>query len=223
CYTLLNGEQRSLTPCFVVGLLDETVHIQAEGLVKFVCARLYPWGFYQLFGDWAQKPALGLRLTNSAFDDEAVHIEAQLNTNRDSAIQALQHFLIENALKVTLQEPELIYAAQQILDQKGNLNLDNLAAKTNFSIRTLRRKFAHVIGLAPKSLARTARFETVREALWQNPDADLADVALSTGYADQAHMQREFRQFSGRTPRQFAAEMHVARQKMSQSVVRNIQ
>lgn len=223
CYTTVNNELQPLTSCFVVGLLDETIRIQANGLVKFVCVRLYPWGFYELFGELIRQPALGLMIKEFLFDTQAVRIQKQLALSIDAAIDELQRFLIANVLTLNFQEPELIQAAQDILAQKGNLSLEELASKTHVSIRTLRRKFTYTLGLAPKSFARTARFEAVRDALWQNPNADLAEIALNTGYADQAHMQREFRQFSARTPRQFAAEMRLVRQTMDHQIGRNIQ
>ncbi len=94
---------------------------------------------------------------------------------------------------------------------QGNLTIEQLAAATVLSPRTLRRRFGALLGTPPKQLARVARFESVRDALWHRPDTSVAEIAVAAGYADQAHLQREFRHFSQRTPHQFAAEMRQTR------------
>jgi AraC-like DNA-binding protein len=205
CYTLLGGQPQPLSPCFVTGLLDQTVTIHAEGTVRLFAARLYPWGFSGLFGE--QVPAAGISLAGDGFRATADRLGAAVETSVEAGVAVLGDFLIERALKATFQQDEFVAAAQLILKQHGNLDVAELAAMTFTSPRSLRRKFNAVLGTTPKALARTARFEYVRDALWQNPDADLSQLALDAGYADQAHLQREFRQFSRCTPRQFAADM----------------
>jgi AraC-like DNA-binding protein len=63
------------------------------------------------------------------------------------------------------------------------------------------------VGGSPKSLARLARFEEARDLLWRYPDVDLPGLAQICGYTDQAHLTREFKRFSNRTPRQFVTEL----------------
>lgn len=63
------------------------------------------------------------------------------------------------------------------------------------------------MGVSPKTLARKIRFEAVHDRIWQNPQADLAALAYELGYADQCHLNREFKALSHKTPTQFATEM----------------
>lgn len=67
------------------------------------------------------------------------------------------------------------------------------------SSRTLRRDMAAVAGLPLRTLAGILRFQRAM-ALLQTARLALGDVALMAGYADQAHMTREFRRFGGFTP-----------------------
>ena len=66
------------------------------------------------------------------------------------------------------------------------------------------------LGLAPKPLSRLLRFERALDRL--RAGAELADVALDSGYYDQGHLNRDFKQFTGRTPTEYlVASAHLAR------------
>ncbi|MDP3227915.1 MAG: helix-turn-helix domain-containing protein [Acidovorax sp.] len=65
--------------------------------------------------------------------------------------------------------------------------------------RTLRRDMVTVAGLPLRTLAGILRFQQAMVLLGAQ-GASLGDVALVSGYADQAHMTREFRRFGGFTP-----------------------
>ena len=62
------------------------------------------------------------------------------------------------------------------------------------------------MGLPPKLVGRIARFERAREAIVDDPSADLAAVAARCGYADQAHLSREVAAFAGSSPDRMRAE-----------------
>ena len=55
--------------------------------------------------------------------------------------------------------------------------------------------------MAPKALARLLRFERALQRV--RAGADLVDVALDSGYYDQAHFNRDFRAFAGVTPTEY--------------------
>ena len=76
--------------------------------------------------------------------------------------------------------------------------VDELGAALGVSERQLRRRFADAVGYGPKTLARVLRFQRFL-ALARSGD-ELARIALTAGYADQAHLTRETRRLAGRTP-----------------------
>jgi len=59
--------------------------------------------------------------------------------------------------------------------------------------RTLERRFAQVVGVSPKQYLRVLRFERATRRITADPATNLADLAADLGFADQAHMAREFR------------------------------
>jgi AraC-like DNA-binding protein len=88
-----------------------------------------------------------------------------------------------------------------------------LGAELGISERQLRRRFADAVGFGPKTLARILRFQRFlvlaagedaawrpHKLRWAPPGDDLAGLAYAAGYADQAHLTRECRRLTGRTP-----------------------
>lgn len=84
--------------------------------------------------------------------------------------------------------------------------------ESGFSHRHIVRVFTEAVGVPPKTYLRLRRFNRALEHLHAAPEAALADVAASVGYADQAHMTREFQAFAGLTPGRYRrAAPHEAR------------
>lgn len=84
----------------------------------------------------------------------------------------------------------------------GRARMAAVAKEIGWSRQHLVTKFREQVGLAPKIVARIFRFQHAL-ALLRHAPGRLADVASSCGYADQAHFNREFRQFTGSTPVEF--------------------
>ncbi|WP_395016554.1 helix-turn-helix domain-containing protein [Dongia sp.] len=64
-------------------------------------------------------------------------------------------------------------------------------------------RFSASVGLSPKRYARLARFGRVLLRLEKQPDTGLAEIAQAAGYADQAHFNRDFRDFAGISPGEY--------------------
>jgi AraC-like DNA-binding protein len=104
--------------------------------------------------------------------------------------------------------PEVGHAWRRLVAADGAASVGGLAAEVGWSRRHLAERFRREIGLPPKVAARVLRFERARAALLApSPDGPrLADVAAACGYADKAHLSREWRELAGCTPSQWLAE-----------------
>lgn len=94
-------------------------------------------------------------------------------------------------------------ALRLISTSNGRIPVSHIAEVVGVSTRTLRRGVTKAVGLSPKVLARILRFRSAMTRMRSQETADLCCIALECGYADQAHMGREFQQFSGSTPTTF--------------------
>ncbi|MDL9946978.1 helix-turn-helix domain-containing protein [Gordonia sp. ABSL11-1] len=75
--------------------------------------------------------------------------------------------------------------------------------------RTLQRLTQRRLGLTPKWLIQRRRLHEAAERL-RGPDTTLAMIAAELGYADEAHLVRDFRTVTGLTPGRFAARFDQA-------------
>jgi AraC-like DNA-binding protein len=91
----------------------------------------------------------------------------------------------------------------EINAQCGNLRISQLADDNNYSERHISRIFQESMGLTPKAFARIIRFQYALDCLLTAPQYSPGDYFYDLGYSDQAHFQREFKQYTGTTPRNF--------------------
>ncbi|MFF3975770.1 helix-turn-helix domain-containing protein [Streptomyces sp. NPDC055808] len=113
----------------------------------------------------------------------------------------LDRFLSERIAAGPPAAPGVVRAVLAVRRDGGRHSVTELAAETRHSPRHLERLFKEQVGVPPKAYAQIARF---RNALWLlGTGLPPADVAARAGFHDQAHLHREFKSMTGRTPRQF--------------------
>ncbi|AEG42988.1 AraC family transcriptional regulator [Isoptericola variabilis] len=101
-------------------------------------------------------------------------------------------------------DPEVADAWHLIAVRHGRVRVTALADRYGWSRTRFWRRFTDQTGVTPKRAAMLARFRRALHDL--EAGLDLARVAAECGYADQAHMSREFRSFSGRSPSEIAGD-----------------
>lgn len=78
--------------------------------------------------------------------------------------------------------------------------ITDLAKAGGYSVRTLERTFCRKIGLSPRKFARIMRFQNAHRMISRQGLANLVEVALSSGYFDQSHFNREYKKLVGFNP-----------------------
>lgn len=95
------------------------------------------------------------------------------------------------------------YMLSSINASKGNLHINNLAEEMNYSERHISRMFQDTMGMTPKTFSRIVRFQHAVDAIIFSHRHPISDYITDLGYSDQAHFQREFKQYAGITPKSF--------------------
>lgn len=94
-------------------------------------------------------------------------------------------------------------AAQAFAGIVGNYGaspVSAVASHLGWSRKHLAARFHHEIGLAPKTIARLARFNRALNLARRRQQRNWAELALECCYADQAHLIRDFKDFVGESP-----------------------
>jgi len=83
--------------------------------------------------------------------------------------------------------------------------VDELSAVSGLSVRALQRLFSDYVGVSPKWVMRRARLHEAALRAGSGEPVDWAALAADLGYADQAHLTRDFTATIGVPPRCYAA------------------
>jgi AraC-like DNA-binding protein len=135
----------------------------------------------------AATAALSMRVT------EAASVEAKLGT---------AEALLARRLGAADPPDRHVAAATRWLARHPAGRIEDLAEFLEVGPRRLHRRFTVAVGYGPKTFQRVFRVQRALAlaARDQQPEGGLAGLALEAGYADQAHMSRELRLLTGRSP-----------------------
>jgi AraC-like DNA-binding protein len=86
---------------------------------------------------------------------------------------------------------------ERIAGEPELTRVDSVAALYGTSVRGLQRLFAEYVGVGPKWVIRRYRLHEITERLAAGGPVDWAGLAAELGYADQAHLVRDFRSMVG--------------------------
>ena len=134
-----------------------------------------------------------------AFWGSAVEsLRAALSETNDleQRLVILEQALLRRLPRIRGIDPAIVRAAL-LLERRP---VGKVAAALDWSHRHFIARFSEAVGLSPKRYARLARFGRVLLRLERQPKTGLAQIAQDAGYADQAHFNRDFRNFAGISP-----------------------
>jgi AraC-like DNA-binding protein len=104
--------------------------------------------------------------------------------------------------------PSGVLCAWHRLDaSRGRTSIGRIVDEVGWSSKHLIARFREEIGLTPKVLARILRFGHAVHLIQRGRATRLIDVALDSGYYDQAHFTRDAREFAGVTPGELVASL----------------
>lgn len=191
---------------FTSGLYAGHVLIDSTGGSACIQVNLTPSGAYRFFG----LPMRELSARMVSLDDLAdVEIAALRRRLEDTAdwdrrLDLAEAFVLQRLRRGPVPNDAVISAYRELAFCHGDVRIGAIATRLGWSRKHLSQRFQDEIGLPPKTVARIFRFNRLL-ALASHGDADWAGLAVECGYADQAHLTREFAEFAGTTPNRWLA------------------
>lgn len=116
-------------------------------------------------------------------------------------------FLLKSLQRNSINYYYLNRAAEFIRKTDGMIRMDELIDNVFISHRQLEREFKDKIGITPKQYTRIARLNALNRHLLKITNKDLTALSYETGFFDQAHLIKEFRQFAGLPPTRFLRQI----------------
>lgn len=119
-----------------------------------------------------------------------------------SVIALTEKFLLGLEPKEDPLAEEVAALVAMVENDVSVTRVDELAARSGRSVRSLQRLFRDYVGIGPKWVICRFRLHEAAERVYQG--LDLATLAAELGYTDQAHLTRDFTGAVGMTPAAYA-------------------
>ncbi|HGY54800.1 MAG TPA: AraC family transcriptional regulator [Caldithrix abyssi] len=190
----------------VLGQTIEPFYIEPTGYVYTFAIRFYPYGF----ANFVTIPLKNLVNKETPIkllfgDKIAKELEQDIIQAKDTKqrVEIIENFLFEQ-LKDTSTIEKIVKSTVDILFlTKGNISITNALKEDLSARRQLERKFKKQIGISPKQLAKVIRLQTALKLLLSKQAESFTKIAYESDYYDQAHFIKDFKEFTGTTPKKF--------------------
>lgn len=180
------------------------IPIHAEGNHSTSGIIFKPWAFSYISAiNGKSTDGMSQQAILSELKTQLVQLETYLKASCKDDKSAILYAFLKNKISFKRLNPTFtkIYNAINVFD-KSQANLDHLVATSNISQKTFIKIFKAHVGLNPMKYL---HFRAVEHSLVQlaNPNLSLSHIALDSGFYDQSHFNRVFKNFMLMTPYQY--------------------
>ncbi|MBC7842503.1 MAG: AraC family transcriptional regulator [Gemmatimonadaceae bacterium] len=199
------GPRGALFGSFVAGLFDTVAVTGTTGVSCGIEMNLTPIGMWQLLGVPMHEFTNRVVPFDALFGRQAARLEDQLRATPswDARFDLLDAALTRQLARRVSPPPEVWWAWDQLRCEHRPLPVSTIARELQWSRRRLGAAFREYVGLTPKAFSRVVRFDRAVRRVRDGTLSHWSSLAHECGYADQAHLIREFREFAGIAPTEF--------------------
>lgn len=163
---------------------------------------LYPYTAHLLFNRSAptQKAASAENMHQQLRQLEEQMQAASCHPEREAL---LVQFLTNQLLPNSLLQDQLLPLIKADIDAGHVTDMKRLFDQMHLSRRQFERRFKALLGQSPREYAKMQRFRFALQQFQKDPTQSFTQLALSSGYYDQAHFNRDFKELAGVTPKEY--------------------
>jgi AraC-like DNA-binding protein len=205
-------------PSFAAGLYAGPVLIESDGGAECVQVDFTPLGAYRFFSSAVVDLAARMVDMSDVLGREGRQLRERLGATRgwQNRFDLVEDFVAGRASH--LPSPEIELAYRRLARSAGGARITALAKEIGWSRKHLVNRFRSELGLAPKPVARIMRFQRACRLAHAGEARGWAGVAAESGYADQAHLAREFSALAGETPTAWAHRLALTDSRLVRSL-----
>lgn len=90
-----------------------------------------------------------------------------------------------------------------VIKRKGILKISELENLSGYTSRYINKIFNQELGLSAKQICKTVKFHFLLEDLSKGKTLSFTNLASEYNFYDQSHFIHEFKEFTGKTPREY--------------------
>lgn len=190
---------------FILGQISEPFFVEPSGDVNTFAVRFYPYGFTHFTTtDISQ---LANRETDLAevFGAEGKKLTDYIihATTTEERIIFVEKFLLQKLNDQVVVDNIVKSAIEAMLSTKGGIPINTILKDDLSKRRQLERKFSNQVGISPKQLGKVIRLQAALKMMLHDKAESLTAVAYESEYFDQAHFTKDFKEFTGVSPKEF--------------------
>jgi len=205
----------------VLGQITGPFYIEPTGYVNTFAVRFYPYGFANFVSEPIRKLAnkeTPLKLLFGAKQSRELGQMIRQATDTKIRIKIVETFLL-NKLKDKATIDNIVKATiDAMLLTKGSTPINSILKNDLSKRRQIERKFFESVGISPKKLSKVIRLQAVLKMLLNKKSENLTKLAYDNEYYDQAHFTKDFKEFTGTTPKEF---LHDGKMILSSVIYKN--
>jgi AraC-like DNA-binding protein len=207
-YQEVGSGRINLPQSFVIGPFKKELLLYSEGLTGFIAVRFHPWGLSRFSTKKMTELINQVLPVHALMDPSIVTLEQQLaGKTKEEKLALLTAWFTGRQGKPADKETGIQRLAEAIKEKKGVIKIADLVNSSRLNPRKIERLFISEIGMSAKLFARILRFNHAKQLIERNPDISLASLTYETGYSDQAHFSKNFREMFNYTPAAFKLRM----------------
>ncbi|MBW8523860.1 AraC family transcriptional regulator [Chryseobacterium chendengshani] len=185
---------------FLSGIITKQTKYHVKGSYSHIGVSFYPHAIKSLFGIDAQELTDSLPdITN--FSSQELNEKLYDVSTHEEKIEILVQYLTLKFFNFPTKTEEIKQIIHSGMDYSTTVK--KMVTEHRISERKLERMFKTSIGVSPKKFLRILRFEKAINLLNSDKKNCIAEIAYELDYVDQSHFTKEFKDFSGFTPKDF--------------------
>lgn len=203
-----NDEQKKLFTSGFQSQTNEFYQLSCEQKVGVFGVYFQPYAIPLLFNIPSNEITSHNIEITELLGKEGAFLEEQILTCRNvqQRVNIITRFIEERVDTLSTHVKGNIATVSCLILNDGNVKMQELLKTQFLSQRQFERNFKILTGFSPKYFSRIVRFEKSITNAYDNPSLSLTELALHSGYFDQAHMIRDYREFTGKNPSAYFSE-----------------
>lgn len=200
----------SLPKFFIYGQINDYQNLYLPRDISLIIVVFQPTGFNKLM----KLPAYHLKDSiigaDAIFGKQIDILYEQLFNNEsiDEKLYLLNNFFTQLIVeKSTTNQLIIQESINTILRDRGLISIQSLKKIAGYSERHFERSFSECVGLSPKKFCDIVQLHYfVNRIKSMESNYNLTRIAYESGYFDQSHSIRKFKQFTGITPKEYLSK-----------------
>ncbi len=192
---------------YLSGIYQKPMSINYSGKFRGVWINFEPLGLEMLSGEKVSDNTFSMDVIEELFPNKWLEIYdlAFENENPNACAEKLENFFLDNLPS----KNKFKYIPFNELEFE---RIEDLKDVYNKSYRSIYRIYKDSLNVSPKEFGNIQRLRKSINHI-HSPHS-LTTIAYESGFADQSHMIRNFKKFTGLSPKKFRKESNIVNQKL---------